>query len=444
MPCTTNEYAKAERELANEQQLQEKIVNEEFKIWKKTVPLLYDFVHTFALDSPSLVFQWLPDYNVSQSDLEVKFLIGTNTINKSENYLKLGSVTLPSTLVENSTNPQGIPIPTEDLDTSNFRIINQWKQSCEINKLKVSSNGELAVGFGADGIIRGFNLKNYDIVDYKYHKQEGSALNWINENSFISGAKDSQIALWQVDKPSTPIQLFKGHRGAINDLSSIKGKTLFGSVSDDSTTQFYDGRIGSIDANPVISVENNHIQNCIQFHPDIHTMYATAGKDNIVSLYDMRNYKTPFRKFYGHNDTIRQLQWDSYNPNLLVSCGLDKRVLFWNLESLDEDYTYPDQTSNGKDSNSKKKQVNKVDPCLKYIHGGHTNRINDFDIHTKVRNLFGSVGNDRLLEIWKPKTLPGDEPEEEEEEEVEEEALPEEKKVSEETKESEQDVEMKD
>lgn len=97
MPSTTNEYAKAERELANEQQLQEKIVNEEFKIWKKTVPLLYDFVHTFALDSPSLVFQWLPDYNVSQSDLEVKFLIGTNTINKSENYLKLGSVTLPST-----------------------------------------------------------------------------------------------------------------------------------------------------------------------------------------------------------------------------------------------------------------------------------------------------------------------------------------------------------
>ena len=34
MPSSTNEFAKAERELVEEQQLQEKIVNEEFKIWK--------------------------------------------------------------------------------------------------------------------------------------------------------------------------------------------------------------------------------------------------------------------------------------------------------------------------------------------------------------------------------------------------------------------------
>ncbi|RCK65682.1 WD-40 repeat-containing protein MSI1 [Candida viswanathii] len=447
MPSMTNEYAKAERELANEQQLQEKIVNEEFKIWKKTVPLLYDFVHTFALDSPSLVFQWLPQYDVSLSDLELRFLIGTNTIVKSENYLKLGSVTLPSTLVENNTS-LGIPIPNEDIDTSNFKIVNQWKQPSEINKLKASPSGEFAVGFGADAIIRGFNLKNYDIIDYKYHKQEGNALDWIDDNSFISGSKDSQIALWHVDKPSTPIQLFKGHRGAVNDLSAIKGKTLFGSVSDDSTTQFYDTRSSAVDATPVISVENSHIQNCIQFHPDIETLYATAGKDNVISLYDIRNYKTPFRKFYGHNDTVRQLQWDWSNPNLLVSCGLDKRVLFWNLESLDEEFVYPDSTSNGKDSNSEKKQATKVDPCLKYIHGGHTSRINDFAIHPKVKNVFGSVGNDRLLEIWKPKTLPSEEEEEEEQEEeeaaTEEQADEEMKEPEKEAEKGDKDAEMKD
>ncbi|EMG47594.1 HAT2 Histone acetyltransferase type B subunit 2 [Candida maltosa Xu316] len=411
MPSTTNEFAKAEREIAQEQQLQEKIVNEEFKIWKKTVPLLYDFVHTFALDTPSLVFQWIPTYTTSDADLEVKFLIGTNTINKSDNYLKMGSITLPSTLETNDD--KTLPIPSENIDTSNFKIINQWKQNSEINKLKVSGDGKTAIGFGADGIIRGFDLTNFDVVDYKYHKQEGYALDWVDDTSFISGSKDSQIALWQVGKPSTPIQLFKGHNGAINDLSSIKNKNLFGSVSDDSTTQFYDIRTSSSDVNPVITVENEHIQSSIQFHPDLDTLYATAGKDNVISLYDIRNYKTPIRKLFGHNDTVRQLEWDWNNPNVLVSCGLDKRVIFWDLENLEEDFVYPDQSStNGKDNGSKRKQTSKVDPCLKYVHGGHTNRINDFDIHPKIKNIFGSVGDDRLLEVWKPKSLPKEESDE--------------------------------
>lgn len=410
MPSSTNEFAKAERELVEEQQLQEKIVNEEFKIWKKTVPLLYDFIHTFALDSPSLVFQWLPTTSVSQSDLELKFLIGTNAINKSENYLKLTSISLPSTLVGAT---DSIPVPSDGIDTSNFKVVTQWKQTQEINKLKVSPNGSLAVGFSADGVIRSYNLDNFDSVDYKYHKQGGIALDWVDNNGFLSGSNDAQIALWQVDKPSTPLQLFKGHHGAINDISSIKEKHLFGSVSDDSTTQFHDTRVNATDINPVITVENSHIQNCIQFHPDIQTLYATGGKDNVVSLYDIRNYSTPFRKFYGHNDSVRQLQWDWNNPDILVSCGLDKRIIFWDLKNLDEDFTYPDATSNGKDTNSKRKQAVKTDPCLKYVHGGHTRRTNDFDIHPKVKNIFGSVGDDKLLEIWKPKSLPGDEPEQE-------------------------------
>lgn len=107
------------------------------------MPLLYDFIHTFALDNPSLVFQWLPTTSVSQSDLELKFLIGTNAINKSENYLKLTSISLPSTLVGAT---DSIPVPSDGIDTSNFKVVTQWKQTQEINKLKVSPNGSLAVG----------------------------------------------------------------------------------------------------------------------------------------------------------------------------------------------------------------------------------------------------------------------------------------------------------
>ena len=82
------------------------------------------------------------------------------------------------------------------------------------------------------------------------------------------------------------------------------------------------------------------------------------------------------------------------------------------FENLDEDFTILMQRLMGK-IRTQRKQAVKTDPCLKYVHGGHTRRTNDFDIHPKVKNIFGSVGDDKLLEIWKPKSLPGDEPEQE-------------------------------
>lgn len=41
--------------------VEEKVINEEYKIWKKNTPFLYDLVMTHALEWPSLTVQWLPD-----------------------------------------------------------------------------------------------------------------------------------------------------------------------------------------------------------------------------------------------------------------------------------------------------------------------------------------------------------------------------------------------
>ena len=57
--------------------VEERVINEEYKIWKKNTPFLYDLVMTHALEWPSLtaqvnwfwskrrfktwIFQWLPD-----------------------------------------------------------------------------------------------------------------------------------------------------------------------------------------------------------------------------------------------------------------------------------------------------------------------------------------------------------------------------------------------
>ena len=44
-----------------DEELEERITNENYKIWKKNVPFLYDVMITHALEWPSLTVQWLPD-----------------------------------------------------------------------------------------------------------------------------------------------------------------------------------------------------------------------------------------------------------------------------------------------------------------------------------------------------------------------------------------------
>ncbi|PYD07781.1 hypothetical protein DND58_29365, partial [Pseudomonas syringae pv. pisi] len=87
----------------------------------------------------------------------------------------------------------------------------------------------------------------------------------------------------------------------------------------------------------------------------------------------------------------------------------DKRVLTWDLNNLGTEYTYP--TS---ETDSRRKTKFTEDPCLKFVHGGHTNRINEVAVHPKIPDLFASVGDDTLLEVFKPKTIVEEEEEENE------------------------------
>jgi histone-binding protein RBBP4 len=51
-------------EIGEDIQEEEKIINEEYKIWKKNCPFLYDLILTHALEWPTLTVQWMPDKKV--------------------------------------------------------------------------------------------------------------------------------------------------------------------------------------------------------------------------------------------------------------------------------------------------------------------------------------------------------------------------------------------
>jgi len=87
-------------------ELEERLIDAEYKIWKKNTPYLYDFVMTHSLEWPSLTCQWLPKVkpvggggsggtDSTAAAVEHSVLIGTHTAAGDQNYLMVASVNLP-------------------------------------------------------------------------------------------------------------------------------------------------------------------------------------------------------------------------------------------------------------------------------------------------------------------------------------------------------------
>jgi histone-binding protein RBBP4 len=55
---------------------EEKMINEEYKVWKKNSPFLYDLVVTHALMWPTLTVQWFPDIQETPDARIHRMLIG--------------------------------------------------------------------------------------------------------------------------------------------------------------------------------------------------------------------------------------------------------------------------------------------------------------------------------------------------------------------------------
>lgn len=77
--------------------VEERVINEEYKIWKKNTPFLYDLVMTHALEWPSLTAQWLPDVTRPDGkDHSIhRLILGTHTSDE-QNHLLIASVQLPN------------------------------------------------------------------------------------------------------------------------------------------------------------------------------------------------------------------------------------------------------------------------------------------------------------------------------------------------------------
>lgn len=82
---------------STEQDMLERTINEEHKIWKKNAPFLYDIIVTHAFEWPSLTCQWFPDIERPEGKPYSiqRMLLGTYTSGNEPEYLEIATVQLP-------------------------------------------------------------------------------------------------------------------------------------------------------------------------------------------------------------------------------------------------------------------------------------------------------------------------------------------------------------
>merc|ERR1719457_168804 len=340
---------------------EERVINEEYKIWKKNTPFLYDLVMTHALEWPSLTAQWLPDVtNPEGKDYSVhRLILGTHTSDE-QNHLVIASVQLPKD--ESTFDPENY-----DAEKNEFGRFGTVNGKIEID-VKINHEGEVNRAR--------FMPQNPQIIATKTPTSD-----------------DHTICLWDIKSAAKEAKqldaknVFNGHSDVVEDVSwHLLHESLFGSVADDHKLMIWDTRRGG-NSKPSHTVDAHTAEvNCLSFNPYSEFILATGSADKTVALWDLRNLRVKLHSFESHKDEIFQVQWSPHNETILASSGTDRQLHVWDLSKIGEQQT-ADEAADGP-------------PELIFIHGGHTAKISDFAWNPNVPWGICSVSEDNIMQVW--------------------------------------------
>eukprot|EP00731_Ephydatia_muelleri_P031868 Em0023g375a len=390
--------------------VEERIINEEYKIWKKNTPFLYDLVMTHALEWPSLTAQWLPDVSRPEGkDYTVhRLLLGTHTSDE-QNHLVIASVKLPNDDAQ-------VDASRYDNDRGEYGGFGSVSGKIEID-IKINHEGEVnrARYMPQNPFVIATKTPTADVLIFDYskhpsrpdtneckpelrlkgHTKEGYGLSWNSniQGYLLSASDDQTICLWDVTtagKDSKTLDaktVYTGHTAVVEDVAwHVLHESIFGSVSDDQKLLIWDTR-SSNPNKPSHIVEAHAAEvNCLAFNPYSEYILATGSADKTVALWDLRNLKMKLHTFESHKDEIFQVQWSPHNETILASSGTDRRLHVWDLSKIGEEQSSEDAEDGP--------------PELLFIHGGHTAKISDFTWNQNEPWVICSVSEDNILQVW--------------------------------------------
>eukprot|EP00040_Diaphanoeca_grandis_P031540 m.188707 g.188707 ORF g.188707 m.188707 type:complete len:428 (+) comp32355_c0_seq1:224-1507(+) len=394
-------------------EVEQKLINEEYKIWKKNCPFLYDLVMTHALEWPSLTVQWLPDVSKPEgSDYDLhRLILGTHTSGTEHpgNHLIIADVQLPK---------EDEPVEGRKYDEDKGEYGGFGSVSARIEpKVKINHDGEVNraryMPQNPNVIATKSPYNDICVFDYtqhpctpdpsgksnpefrlKGHTKEGYGLDWnTNQQGYlISGSDDMTICMWDLQQSHEnhnavqPLAIFKGHTDIVEDVQWHKlHPSLFGSVSDDKNVMIWDIRTETHTPRHKFEAHDNMV-NCLAFNPFSEFTLATGSSDTTIALWDLRNLKLKLHSFESHTEEVFTVQWNPHHEAILASSASDRRLHVWDLSKIGEEQSAEDAEDGP--------------PELLFIHGGHTSKISDFSWNPNVEWTVASVSEDNIIQVW--------------------------------------------
>ncbi|GAB7351082.1 hypothetical protein MBLNU459_g1555t2 [Dothideomycetes sp. NU459] len=407
--------APAVGDMAADPQIENKMINEEYKIWKKNAVFLYDVMYSRALEWPTLTAQWLPDVQAvpGKNHSTHRLLIGTHTSGEAQNYLQIAQINLPN---KPAANLADYDAEREELggfgavkEPITFNIIQKINHPGEVNKARyMPQNPNLIATMTTSGDALVFDRTKHSMtpkgpkveaqIELKGHEQEGFGLDWnpYVEGQIATGGEDKTVRIWDIqdyqkdNKTMSASRILTHHSATVNDVQfhPLHGKNLLGTVSDDMTFCMMDLR-NSSNSKPAIRIEaHGDAVNTLGFHHKHDVLFATGSADKSIGIFDMRFPEHgKIHSLEGHSDIVTKVEWHPHDPSILASSADDRRIIFWDISRAGMEQT-PDDAEDGP-------------PEMLFMHGGHTSRVSDFSWNMNDPWVMCSVAEDNLIQCWR-------------------------------------------
>lgn len=379
-----------EDDLAAEEE--NKLINEEYKTWKKNAPYLYDLVITHALDWPSLTCQWFPDkHTPADKQYTVhRLLLGTHTSGQAQDYLQIATVHIPkrnSDLDRASYDDDrgelgGHTIPTAQ-QQHKIQTVQRINHQGEVNRARyMPQNPDLIATKAVSGEVFVFDRTKHSSeperggvckpdIRLVGQKKEGFGLAWNprKEGIVLGASEDMTVCMWDVNSYTKgtatiePTSVFRGHDSVVGDVDwSPTNENVFASVGDDKMLLIWDTRTAQ-EPTSKIEAHSREILS-VAYNPASEHLAITGSADKTIHLHDLRSPSRRLHTFTSHTDEVLHLAWSPHSAGVFASASSDRRINVWDLGMIGVEQT-PDDAEDGV-------------PELMFVHGGHTARPTDF------------------------------------------------------------------
>lgn len=440
---------------------EEQKMYEDFKVWKKNTPFLYDLVVSRALEWPSLTVEWLPGRTRDSAhgcDVQ-RLVLGTHTDGEEPNYLMVAEVYLPLpegsgiTTATNSDSAQhetpaaaaaggggGVTTAVTDNIDGDFlmdargrraryendtpeggremervRIVQKICHPHEVNRARCMPQRPTVIATkGTMPEVLVFDTAKHPAIpadtttvrpDLRLtgHTADGYGLDWspAAQGWLASGSNDNVVCLWDINASTATTATVNSSSPDLAAAGIARGHT--------------------------------DIVEDVAWHRTDPYIFGSVGDDGRILLWDRRDLRRPAggppAGAHGGKE-VNALCFSPFNPHLLATGGSDTMVMLWDMrapstplnvfmhhtgEVYQVAWSRHSETILASSATDKRvlvwdlsligdeqsaDEANDGPPELLFSHSGHTGRIAEFSWSHEDPWLIASVADDNIIQFW--------------------------------------------